>query len=158
MGGASLFPNVDKFKLYSLALLNSKLAFYIIDCLNPTVNTQVGDIERIPFGKPDNDQLNLVDRLTNTNIQINKRILNYSLVENGYLLSPIVIFEDFSVEKRIMQYFNTDNHLLTQVLINEAISNGIIFEVYGLTENDKEMVLSKQGESVGGLPVLEEAR
>lgn len=158
VGGASLFPNVEKFRLYSLALLNSKLAFYIIDCLNPTVNTQVGDIERIPFGKPDNDQLNILDRLTNANIQINKKILNNSLVEDGSLISPIVIFEDFSVEQRVMQYFNTENHLLTQVLLNEAISNEIIFEVYELTESDKGMVLAKQGKSIGSLPVDAEAR
>lgn len=158
VGGASLFPNVEKFRLYSLALLNSKLAFYIIDCLNPTVNTQVGDIERIPFGKPDNDQLNILDRLTNANIQINKKILNNSLVEDGSLISPILIFEDFSLEQRVMQFFNTENHLLTQVLLNEAISNEIIFEVYELTDSDKGMVLAKQGKSIGSLPVDVKAR
>jgi hypothetical protein len=47
---------------------------------------------------------------------------------------------------------------LTQVLINEAIINEKIFEVYDLTDHDKSMVLAKEGESIGGLPVLPEAR
>lgn len=44
------------------------------------------------------------------------------------------------------------------MLINEAVINEKIFEVYNLTEHDKTMVLIKEGESIGGLPVLPEAR
>ena len=44
------------------------------------------------------------------------------------------------------------------MLLNEAIINEKIFEVYDLTEHDKAMVLAKEGESIGGLPVLAEAR
>lgn len=58
----------------------------------------------------------------------------------------------------IKSFLNYENHLLAQVLINEAIINEKIFEVYNLTPNDKAMVLAKEGESIGGLPVLEEAR
>ena len=43
--------------------------------------------------------------------------------------------------------------LITQVLINEAIINEKIFEVYELTPSDKAMVLEKEGESIGALPV-----
>ena len=48
--------------------------------------------------------------------------------------------------------------MLTQVLIDEAIINEKIFDVYELTPEDKAMVLAKEGESIGGLPVLPEAR
>jgi hypothetical protein len=47
---------------------------------------------------------------------------------------------------------------MTQVLLNEAIINEKIFEVYDLTEHDKGMVLAKEGESIGGLPVTSEAQ
>ncbi len=63
VGGASLFPITDDILLIVLALLNSKLAFYIIDSLNPTVNTQVGDIERIPFIEPDSNSKKNIDSL-----------------------------------------------------------------------------------------------
>jgi len=55
-------------------------------------------------------------------------------------------------------FLDYENHLITQTLINEAVINENIFEVYGLTEHDKAMVLAKMGESIGGLPVLSEAR
>lgn len=51
-----------------------------------------------------------------------------------------------------------ENHLLSQILINEAIINEKIFDIYTLTPADKAIVLEKEGESVGGLPVSQEAR
>ena len=66
--------------------------------------------------------------------------------------------EEYYESNNIKNYLNHENHLLTQTLINEAIINDKIFEVYDLTQNDKEMVLAKEGESIGGLPVSVEAR
>jgi hypothetical protein len=58
----------------------------------------------------------------------------------------------------IFKTLGYENHLLTQVLLNEAIINEKIFEVYELTEHDKAMVLAKEGPSIGDLPVCHEAR
>lgn len=35
--------------LYMLAFMNSNMSYYVVDCLNPTVSTQVGDTKRIPL-------------------------------------------------------------------------------------------------------------
>ena len=50
-GGSCIFlRNHDQITIqYLLGLLNSKLCFYVVDCLNPTVNTQVGDLQRVPI-------------------------------------------------------------------------------------------------------------
>ena len=61
-------------------------------------------------------------------------------------------------KEKLKSFLSYENHLLTQVLLNEAIINEKIFEVYELTPEDKAMVLAKEGESIGGLPVLPEAR
>ena len=158
VGGASLFPIDKDCKLYSIALLNSKLASYVINCLNPTVNTQVGDIERVPFVRPNNINLNILDLLSSSNVEITKTLLNISIVEGEYLKSPFSVLSDLSLEKRVRSYLNYENHLFTQVILNETIINEKIFEVYELTEHDKAMVLAKEGESIGGLPVSDEAR
>ena len=55
-------------------------------------------------------------------------------------------------------FLNLENHHLTQVLTNEALINEMVFEVYDFSENDKAMVMTKEGENIGGLPVLAEAR
>ncbi|HGI9621781.1 TPA: restriction endonuclease, partial [Vibrio cholerae] len=59
---------------------------------------------------------------------------------------------------RLSGFYNLENHLITQILLNEAIINEKIFEVYDLTEHDKAMVLAKEGVSIGGLPITLEAR
>lgn len=45
--GMTCFP-AEKDRLFVLGLLNSRLAEFILGALNPTVNNQVGDIERLP--------------------------------------------------------------------------------------------------------------
>jgi hypothetical protein len=69
-----------------------------------------------------------------------------------------LIFSGSSFEQKIKSFFDHENHLLTQVFISEAIINEKIFDIYDLTEHDKAMVLAKEGESIGGLPVDAVAR
>ena len=153
MGGSSLFP-VKEYRnvKYGLAFINSKISTYLTSCLNPTVNTQIGDIQRIPFVKPSFDTEELLTELTNSNIAIKKKLTYFSLCELDFRCSP------FKGKETVNSFFNFENHLLTQVLHNEAIINEKIFEIYDLTPADKELVLSKEGESIGGLPVIAEAR
>jgi len=100
-----------------------------------------------------------LSKLSKRNVEIYNAIDVYSIIEKGYKHSPY-LHENGSGELkgRLRDYFNYENHLLTQVLINEAIINEKIFEVYDLTEHDKAMVLAKEGVSIGGLPVTSEAR
>jgi Eco57I restriction endonuclease./Putative RNA methylase family UPF0020. len=73
--GNGIYPT-KKFNniFYSMGLLNSALSFYIIDCLNPTVNTNVGDLGRIPFVKPDEDSENKISSLAKQNVKIKKAL------------------------------------------------------------------------------------
>jgi len=157
VGGSCIFPT-KKYKnnLYSLALLNSKLCFYIANCLNPTVNTQVGDIKRVPFIVPNKGIEEKVTSLVKQNIEIKKHICSYSIIEQNYQSSPITSQSD--VRSEIQNYFNYENLLLTQILLNEAIINEAVFEVYALSNHDKQMVLEKEGIPVGSLPVTTEAK
>lgn len=157
VGGSCIFPT-KKYKnnLYSLALLNSKLCFYIANCLNPTVNTQVGDIKRVPFIVPNKGIEEKVTSLVKQNIEIKKHICSYSIIEQNYQSSPITSQSD--VRSEIQNYFNYENLLLTQILLNEAIINEAVFEVYALSDHDKQMVLEKEGIPIGSLPVTAEAK
>lgn len=158
VGGASLFPQDIKNLHYSLAILNSKLCGYIINCLNPTVNTQVGDTERMPFVNTDTEIFKIVTKLTKLNIIISKSLNEFSIVEDNFKLSPIKLNKSQASNFQIKNYLNFENHLISQIILNEAIINKNIFEVYELTDSDKAMVLGKEGESVGALPVIEIAK
>lgn len=159
VGGASLFKLAEKANLnYTLALLNSKISYYIIDCLNPTVNTQVGDIERIPYVIPSKDNENRISNLASESIQIKKQLSSYRIIEANFTNSPLFTFQGLALKDRVLAYLNYENAQLTKVLINEAIINKLIFEVYELSDADREQVEAKMGISIGSLPVLKEAK
>jgi len=81
----------------------------------------------------------------------------YDFIDFEYS-KPWSFLDQSNLRNSVDIFINMENHLLTQTLINEAIINEKIFEVYDLTEKDKIMVLDKEGESIANLPVLSEAR
>ncbi len=158
VGGSCLFPNSDyRNILYLISLLNSKLSFYILDCLNPTVNTQVGDLQRIPFLTHSTQYENRISSLALKNIEIKKRICSYNVIESNFDKNPLLAFPQSSLQERLLEYLNYENSQLAFVLINEAIINRLIFEVYELSPEDREQVEAKMGKPVGELPVLADA-
>ena len=155
-GGSCIFMKEFDNLYYTLAFMNSSLCSYIINCLNPTVNTQVGDMQRVPFAIPKIDKETIVSLLSKTNVAIKKHMCSFSLVELRYDSSPIIPKKEVSL--KIVEFYNTENALLTQILLNESIINKLIFEVYELNDHDKQMVLDKEGIPVGDLPVSREAK
>lgn len=155
-GGSSIFCKQVVDTYYVLGLLNSRLSSYIVDCLNPTVNTQVGDIGRIPIEIADGDNYNSVITLSKENVSIKEHIYEYSIVEENFKEYPISTNTDAPTS--ISNYYTYENALLTQILLNESVINKTIFEVYELSEHDKQMVLEKEGVPVGDLPVSSSAK
>lgn len=159
VGGACVFNK--KFEdeyTYLISYLNSKLSKYIVDCLNPTVNTTEGDLKRIPFVIPEKNKKENIEQLADSCIQIVKHLCSYNLYNLEYSKNPYASSFKIDLKKAINNFFVFENYLNTQVLINEAIINEKIFEVYELTEADKAMVLAKEGESIGALPVSAAAK
>ena len=154
MKSSSIFSNND---FLLLALLNSQIADYILQCLNPTVTRQATDIKRIPFVEIESSIKKMIlEDLAKQNVKIKKNLCQYSLIEPFFEASPIKCVAD--VKLLIGNFFNTENALLTQILLNESIINKTVFEIYELSEKDKQMVLDKEGIPVGDLPVSPEAK
>jgi hypothetical protein len=158
-GGPSITLNETWDNLnYLLASLNTSLFFYIVDALNPTVNTQVGDIKRIPFVVPSKEIEDVISNLANKNIEFKKHLCSHRIIEPNFEHSPLITFEGTSLKDRVLAYLNDENVQHTQVLINEAIINELIFEVYELSDADREQVEAKMGLSIGSLAVVQEAK
>lgn len=158
VGGSSIFPkeysNIESY----IAFFNSQLVSYLLNCLNPTVNIQIWDMKRLPFVIPPKPQEELISNLAKTNIAIKKHLCSFSIIETNFTQNPLCMSAHANLKERLLEYLNYENHLLTQVLLNEAIINEEVFKVYGLSESDKAMVLEKEGESVGALHVELEAK
>ena len=79
-GSRSIFSN--SYNTYVLlAILNSSLGSYILSCLNPTVNTTVGDVKRVPIVELSTLHQNIIESLSKNNVEIKKHICSYSLIE-----------------------------------------------------------------------------
>jgi hypothetical protein len=156
--GPGILPNIYTDINYYLGFLNSKLSFYIADCLNPTVNTTQGDLKRIPFVRPSKKLENIISELTKDNVDIKKQFCSYRIIETNFKQSPLNAFKGSTLRDRVLAFLNYENTLLTKVIINEAIINERIFEVYELINTDREQVETKMGKAIGSLPVLKEAK
>ncbi|MEI7523428.1 MAG: BREX-1 system adenine-specific DNA-methyltransferase PglX [Mariniphaga sp.] len=158
IGGSSIFLTKDFQNLnYLMGFLNTKLVTYITNCLNPTVNKQPGDFKRIPFVNPDQKNLYLVDQHSQINIKIKRELSTFNIVENNFKKTPLFGTKN-DLFNCIYTHFCFENWLNAQVIIRESIINEIIFEVYELTQSDKEMVLAKEGLSIGAMPVEPKAK
>lgn len=157
IAGSCIFPN-GKFENmgYVLGVYNSQIVSYSLDCLNPTVNKQPNDLKRLPFVEPNSGQEKRITDLSSVCINIKKVLCEYSLIEPEFIQSPLKVGTETSVV--LFKYYNYENALLTQILLNESIINKTVFEVYELSEHDKQMVLNKEGISVGDLSVSYEAK
>ena len=127
----------------------------MLECLNPTVNTTQGDLNRIPFVIPSKEIEQKINDVVSCNIDIKKQLCSYSIVEQNYTQSPIGTASQPTEE--LSHFFDYENELLTQILINEAIINRIVFDVYELSEHDRQMVLDKECVPVGDLSVSQAA-
>ena len=159
IGAAGIVPKTqNRAHLYSvLGILNSTIVRYIIDCLNPTVNTTEGDLKKIPIVLPDWLKANL-EPLVETNIQIKKNLNSYSIIETSFTNSPLLAHNDSLLKDRLLSYLIYENSQTSLVLLNEAAINKLIYKVYDLSEEDRQQIEAKMGKSVGELPVLEAAR
>jgi hypothetical protein len=162
VGGASLFCENGTYNniYYVLAFLNSSLSIYMLNCFNPTVNTQIGDLQKLPFILPFEELKTKILFLSKNNVKIKKHLCEFSIIEMNYKYNPIFWAEEkykFSDLKKITKaYLDYENELLTQVYLNEALIDELIFQVYQVTEEDKQMILEKEGMPIGSLPLIKD--
>lgn len=159
VGGSCIFPYKYANIPYSIAFLNSKLSSYLTNCLNPTVNTQVGDLKRIPFVTPPNNLESRVEKLANSNIDLHKKILSYKLYERNFSTNSYFfgLKNGKSLNEGSFDFLSFENGLITIQILNETIINDFIFHVYELSDHDIQQVIESEGLSIGEYPVLPEA-
>lgn len=155
VGGSCIFPTGSFSNLeYIIAFLNSRLSFYLIDCLNPTVNTQVGDLKRVPFVRPSKEKEGLISGYAGSCIEKKKNI-DEKYILNGAKQSPIV------VEKNVTAALNSliadEIESYVEILIEEWIIDHEINDIYELDESDTTRMEEKMGVCAASIPVYKKA-
>lgn len=157
VGGSSIFLTNEESNIpYVLGLLNSKLCFYIANCLNPTANIQVGDIKRIPYATH-NAYEDSVKKLSNININIAESINGYKIFEPNFNNTPFDHQDGKALSDLLRKFFAHENLLKSIQLLNKSIIDDLIFDIYELSDDDRIQVLKSEGPSIGNYPVLSEA-
>jgi hypothetical protein len=157
-GPAITLKDANRNQNYLLGFLNSQMSLYLLECLNPTVNTTQGDLNRIPFVSPPIHLEDSISVLASDNVKIKRELCTYRITETNFIHSPLTVFQGTALKERVLAYLNFENVKVSQVLLNEAIINKLIFEVYELSDADREQVETKMGKSIGAMPVLMEAK
>lgn len=156
VGGSCIFMGKYSNPYYTLALLNSNLTFYIAKCFNPTVNTQVGDIKRLPFVVPNNSLENQIEGLVKSNIEKTKELNKYSIIEQNYEGSYVQ--NNKSILNQTLEFIEYQIKLEAYILFNEYILNELIFNQYSLNHSDRLDVENSFGKLLCSLPILEKAK
>lgn len=152
--GKSIFSKDNSNNYFSLlGFMNSILCSYLMDSLNPTVSFQSGDIERIPY-IPLKEKF--VQEVVIQNVHITKYLCQFSIIEPLYKSSPIN--KELDVSQCLLTFYNNENALYTEILLNESILNNSVFEAFELSNKDRRIVLDKEGIPVGSLPVSAAAK
>ena len=157
MAASSIITVEENYTSLILGYGNSKLFNYILDSLNPTVNIQPEDIRRVPFVNPSFLTKKIIIELSTLNISIKKQLCSFNIIETNFKKNPLSAFSETSLKERVQSYLNYENLQLAIVLLNEAIINELIYEVYELSDEDRAQVEAKMGVSVGALGITNEA-
>lgn len=135
MAGSSMFVYDQIFQEYLISLLNTKIFAYILDGLNPTMNNNVYDFERVPFLK-DMKNLEEINSRGSRNIQISK--LDWDSYELSWNFSSFPILNSENHSLSIKQSYDTLRSqwqkMTHEVKQLEEENNKIFIDAYGLQD------------------------
>ncbi|WP_302569348.1 BREX-1 system adenine-specific DNA-methyltransferase PglX [uncultured Clostridium sp.] len=146
-----MFVDIDR--NYILALLNSKVAMYVLSLLNPTLTFQVIDIAKIPIiinNKIDRSRVNFI---VEECINISKKEWDSFEVSWDFKVHPLLKYlnrnKDYKV-KSIFEVWKAEcEKLFEQLKYNEEELNKNFIDIYGLQEEltveveDKDITIRK---------------
>jgi hypothetical protein len=122
VAGMTCFPGEDLIPV-TLAILNSRVGKFILSALNPTINFQVGDIERLPVPTKHSSK---IDALVSQCVELARQDSRED--ETTYdFIAPLREVEDFSIRQ------NRQSQL--EVEIDAEVSR-----LYDLRENDLAII------------------
>ncbi|MBC1753783.1 BREX-1 system adenine-specific DNA-methyltransferase PglX [Listeria seeligeri] len=112
---------------YFLAFFNSKVAKQILEITNPSINFQVGDIEKLPiiFGKTEN-----VETLVKENIKLAKK--DWDSFENSWEFQKHPLIANKTIKQAFQKWENESIENFNRVKSNEEELNKIFIHLYNL--------------------------
>jgi len=143
VGGSSAFPPKDKMN-YIMAFMASKISSACLVSLNPTLNYQVGDIQRLPIKFPELSLKNKVDDLSVKNIKIAKEDWDRQEFSWDFTKDELLKFSSKSIKDAVDKYIDYWREKFNNLHTNEETLNDLFIDIYGLKDDLKSDVDAKQ--------------
>ncbi len=149
MAGSSIFMKSSLLN-YILAFLSSKVSFELLRIINPTLNSQPGNLSSLPLLLTDDVVSKKIDNIVIDNINISKWDWDNFETSWDFLKHPLVPTKDINeIEIAFRNWENKTLNQFNRITQNEELLNQIFSEIYGLQEevssklNDKDITISK---------------
>lgn len=130
IAGSSIFPSDKNHTEYLLGLLASKVSFYALGIMNPTINYQVGDIRNIPVKFSDTEKPD-VDRLVKQNISMSKTDWDSFEISWNFKKHPLLRNTE-TISQAFAEWKVLAEKRFKQLKTNEEELNRIFIHIYGL--------------------------
>ena len=138
----------------AIGVLNSKLIYYITNCLNPTSTTQPNDIKRLPFIGYQNST---ISKLSKRNYELTYYLDKFSIIEPEFTESPLNNIH-MTFKESLQKHITHELFITCIILVNEGIIDEEVFQEYKISSKDVKNVIDYEGQNVGSLPITVEAQ
>lgn len=135
--GRSAFPNNQSENMLVLGLLCSKVSFFIMTMLNPSMSFTNGDIKNIPFYKDKmSSKEDQIKKLVNCNIPLSKTDWDSFEISWDFQKHPFLTYrgEAQNLAQSYANWAEHAEHQFNQLKANEEELNRIFIDLYGLQE------------------------
>ena len=149
--GSSVFLEDNSENLYYiLGLLQSKVAYYFLKVLNPTLNYGAGTVSKIPTIISSNKSIREeIDYLVKENIEIAKSEWDKSELSYDYKKNELIILHKNNIKEAYNAILCDYKNNFTKIKENEEKLNEIFIDIYNLDKevkfklNDDEITIDK---------------
>lgn len=157
-GSPTIFNKKENLNYYLLGFLNSKVSQYLIDIVNPTLNTTVNDVLRLPVKIIKKGE---VEGNVKTNINLSKEDWDSFETSRDFLRHPLIEYKtgggygknidnwNYIIKDAYNSWKINCNHKFELLKGNEEELNKIFIDIYGLQdeltpeEQDKDVTIRK---------------
>lgn len=132
--GSAAFPIEAKNLLYLTSFLNSKIADFLLNAINPTINYQAWNIGNLPL-KIQEEKKGVIDSISNKNVIISKeewdsRETSWDFTKNELLKHK----QDGQLENALNAYETYWTNQFNTLHSNEEELNRLFIDIYGLQD------------------------
>ena len=137
----------DNNELCVLGFLNSCISQYLLDIMNPTLNTTVNTVLSLPYNTKYSNVI--IRQIVEENIKITQIDWDFFEISKDYKIHPIIKFKCINIEKSFNLWLQFTQKQFSKLKTNEEKLNKIFIDIYGLQDEltpeveDKDITIRK---------------